>query len=183
MAENHFQPETIKYLKKGDIITHLYGRSRQRPHDGILDEKMKIQPEFFDAIKRGVIMDLGHGRGSFSWDVAETAIEQGIKPDTISTDLHLVNFNGPVYDMPTTMSKLLLLGMTLEEVIKASTIKPAEVIGKQKELGTLAPGASADLTILKLQKGEFPLIDALDQSRIASERLTLVRVVRGGIIV
>jgi len=183
MAENHHQPETLKYMKKGDIITHLYHGLRMEQHDGLLDEDGKVQPEFFDAIKRGVIMDVGHGAGSFRWFVAEKGIEQGIRPDTISTDLHSNSFNGPAYDMPTTMSKFLNLGLSLEEVIRASTTRPAEAIGKQDMIGTLKVGACGDVTVLKLIEGKFPLLDVKGEGRICKQRLIAIRVIRNGEIV
>jgi len=183
MAENHHQPETIRYMKKGDIITHLYHGLRMEQHDGLLDEDGKVQPEFFDAVKRGVIMDVGHGARSFRWPVAEKGIEQGIRPDTISTDLHVNSFNGPVYDMPTTMSKFLHLGLSLEEVVRASTARPAEAIGKQDMIGTLKPGACGDVTVLKLLEGKFPLFDVENEGRICKQRLVAIRVIRNGEIV
>jgi len=183
MAENHHQPETLKYMKKGDIITHLYHGIRIEQHDGLLDEDGKVQPEFFDAVKRGVIMDVGHGAGSFRWPVAEKGIEQGIRPDTISTDLHAGSFNGPAYDMPTTMSKFLHLGLSLEEVIRASTMRPAEVLGKQEMIGTLKVGACGDVTILKLKEGRFPLVDVKGEGRICKQRLMAIKVIRDGEIV
>ena len=183
MAENHHQPETLKYMKKGDVITHLYHDIRIEQHDGLLNEDGKVQPEFFDAVKRGVIMDVGHGAKSFRWPVAEKGIEQGIRPDTISTDLHVGSFNGPVYDLPTTMSKFLHLGLSLEEVIRASTTKPAEVLGKQDMIGTLKIGACGDITVLKLKEGRFPLVDVKGEGRICRQRLIAVKVIRNGEIV
>lgn len=186
MAENHYQPETLNYMKRGDVITHLFHANehsyKMRPHDGLLDEDKNVQSEFFKAIKRGVILDVGHGGGSFSWDVAEEAFKQGIRPHTISTDLHIGNVEGPVYDMPTTMSKFLLLGMSLDEVVKASTATPAKVIGKEDKIGTLNPGACADLTLLKLEEGRFRLKDTLEEERLARQRLLPVKVIRGGIL-
>jgi len=183
MAENHHQPETLKYMKKGDIITHLYHGIKIEQHDGLLNEDGKVQPEFFDAVKRGVIMDVGHGAASFRWPVAEKGIEQGIRPDTISTDLHVGSFNGPVYDMPTTMSKFLHLGLSLEDVIRASTTRPAEVLGKQGVIGTLKEGACGDVTVMKLIEGKFPLFDVKGEGRICKQRLIAMRVIRNGEIV
>ncbi|RJS75644.1 amidohydrolase/deacetylase family metallohydrolase [Candidatus Bathyarchaeota archaeon] len=183
MAENHLQPETLRYMKKGDIITHLYHGLRVEQHDGLLDENYKVQPEFFDAVKRGVILDVGHGAGSFVWEIAEKGLEQGIKPDTISTDLHVGSFNGPVYDLPTTMSKFLLLGLSLDEVVEASTTKPAEVLGKQNEIGTLKPGACADLTVFKLEEGKFRFVDVNKKQRMGRQKLTVTNVVKSGEIV
>lgn len=187
MAENHYQPEALRYMKKGDIITHIFHAYQPalkiRPHDGILDEDGNVQPEFYDAVKRGVIMDVGHGFGSFTWEVAERAFEQGIRPDTISTDLHVLNVDGPVYDMPTTMSKFLLLGMSLYDVIRASTARPAEVLGKRDEMGTLKPGACADITIFKLEEGKFTFTDVNGNKRNHRQRLNVKKVIRAGEII
>jgi len=185
MAENHLEPETIKYLKKGDVVTHSFHGLKWmgNPYDGILNEDGNVKPEFYDAIKRGVIIDVGHGAASFSWKVAEKAFSQGVKPDTISTDLHVSSVKGPVYDMPTTMSKFLLLGMSLEEVIRASTSKPAEVIGMLGEIGTLKPDARADVTIFKLEEGKFQYTDCMKESRIGKQKLTPVKVIKDGRII
>jgi len=152
-------------------------------HDGLLDEDGKVQPEFFDAIKRGVVLDVGHGAGSFRWGVAEEGLKQGIKPDTISTDLHRGSFNGPAYDMPTTMSKFLLLGLSLDEVVRASTTKPAEVLGKQDQIGTLKIGACADITVFKVEQGKFSFVDVKGEGRTGEEKLTVTKVIRSGGIV
>jgi len=126
------------------------------------------------------VMDVGHGAGSFAWDVAEKAIEQGLKPDTISTDLHVDSVHGPAYDMPTTMAKFLCLGLTLEEVVGASAARPAEVLGKLGEIGTLRPGACADLAVFRLEEGSFPLVDTMKQVRLGARRLLPITVIRGG---
>jgi dihydroorotase len=183
MVENHLQPETLKYLRKGDVVTHIYHGLRIEQHDGLLDEKGNVQPEFFDAVKRGVILDVGHGAASFRWSVAEKGFEQGIKPDTISTDLHIGSYEGPVYDLPTTMSKFLYLGLSLEEVVRAVTAKPAEVLGKENFIGTLKPGARGDIAILRLEDGSFPLPDAAGELRVCKQRLRVVKVIKDGEIV
>lgn len=182
MAENRHIPESLKYLGKGDILTHLYiHRDKEKNYGCILDDGMKVLPEYIEAIKRGVILDVGHGKGSFSWKIAEKAIKEGIKPDTISTDLWIGNVNGPVYDLPTTMSKFLLLGMSLEDVIKATTTKPAEVLGKLGEIGTLKPEACADITILKLTEGKYVFEDTMGEKRIGDKKLEPVHVIRKGL--
>ena len=186
MAENHYQPETLKYLKKGDVVTHLLGDFhgfRGRPRDGLLDGDMKVQPEFFDARRRGVYLDVGHGIRSFSWRVAEAAFKQGIRPDTISTDLWIKNLNRVVYDLPTTMTKFLLLGMSLDEVIEATTATPAKVLSKENEMGTLKPGFPADITLLRLEEGRFPLTDSNGEVRMFRRRLIPVGVIRGGEVI
>jgi dihydroorotase len=183
MAENHLQPETLKYVKGGDIITHLYHGLRMEQHDGLLDADGNVQPEFFDAVKRNVILDVGHGAASFKWSVAKRGIEQGVKPDTISTDLHSESYNGPAYDLPTVMSKFLHLGLSLEEVIKAATFKPAEVLGKEETLGALKPGANGDVAIFKLEEGKFPLEDCSREWEICRRRLRAMKVIKDGEIV
>jgi dihydroorotase len=180
MAENHHQPECLKYLKKGDVVTHLYHGLRMEQHDGLLDADGKVQPEFYKAAKRGVIFDLGHGARSFTWEVAEKGLSQGIKPDTLGTDLHVENLGGPVYDLPTTMSKLLLLGMSLDEVVEASTYKPAKVLGMQDQIGTLKVGACADIVIIKLSKGKYTYADTKGEYKTGKQKLTVMGVIKGG---
>ena len=183
MAENRHQPEALKYMRKGDILTHIYRAPKMEQQDGLLDENEKVKPEFFDAIKREVVLDVGHGAGSFTWGVAEEAFDQGTRPDTISTDLHTMSLCGPVYDMPTTMSKFLFLGMSLDEIVEASTTRPAKAFSKQDEIGTLRTGTCADLTILKMQKGKFAFFDVKGDGRIGRQRLTATSVIRKGEVV
>jgi len=177
MAENHYNPETLYFLNRGDVLTHIY-----QPHrtHGVLDPDGKVPSEYYTAMKRGVVFDVGHGAGSFSWSVAEKAIEQGIRPDTISTDLHTQSINGPVFDFPTTLAKFLHLGFSLDEVIRASTARPAEVLGKLGEIGTLKPGAAGDIATFRLEEGKFPLVDVLKHERIGLQRLVPVTVIKGG---
>jgi dihydroorotase len=183
MAENHHQPDCLKYLKRGDLITHLYHGLRMEQHDGLLDADGRVQPEFFEAQKRGVVFDLGHGAGSFTWEVAEKGLSQGIKPDTLGTDLHTQNLNGPVFDLPTTMSKLLMLRMTLDEVVEASTFAPAKVLGKQKQIGTLKVGSCADVAIIRLQKGKFVFKDVKGEERMGRLKLAVTGVVKDGEVI
>jgi len=180
MVENHLMPEALNYLRRGDIITHAY--LDIKGYGGLMEGGNMMQ-EVHDLSRRGIILDVGHGRGSFSWKVAEMAINAGITPDTISTDLWVANVNGPVFDMPTTMSKFLHLGMSLEDVIRASTTTPAEVLGRLAEFGSLRTGSSADVVAMKIQEGTFPLFDANDVGRAASRILTPVHVIRGGEVV
>jgi len=177
MAENHHNPETLYFLNRGDILTHIYHPHRTH---GVLDPDGKVPSEYYTAMKRGVVFDVGHGAGSFAWDVAEKAIEQGIRPDTISTDLHTGSINGPAFDLPTTLAKFLHLGFTLDEVIRASTARPAEVLGKLGEIGTLKPGAAGDVAVFKLEEGKYPLVDVVKQERMGSQRLVPMTVIKGG---
>lgn len=163
MVENHHMPESLSYLKRGDIITHIYHRYFNKMAgriDGMTGEDGNIHPEFYKAYKEGIIFDLGHGSGSFSWDVAELALNEGMPPHVISTDLWRSNIAGPVYDLPTTMSKLLYLGMSLEDVIKATTFTPAKIIGMEKQIGTLKSGAIGGLVIMRKLERKIELVDS-----------------------
>ncbi len=115
--------ELLPQLRPRDIITHCYHGLEIA---GILDEGGKVSSVVREARERGIIFDIGHGLGSFSFDVGRRAMEDGFPPDTISSDLHALNIDGPVYDLPTTMSKFINLGMPLEEVIRRTTAEPAK---------------------------------------------------------
>jgi dihydroorotase len=140
-------------------------------------------PELFDVAKRDVLLDVGHGKSSFSWKLAELGMKEGLKPNTISTDLWVGNLHGPVFDMPTTMAKLLHLGMSLEEVVKASTATPAAAIGRLGEIGTLKPGAHADISLFKPLDGKFPLVDCYGEIRVTARKLEPVNVIHDGKII
>lgn len=158
----------LETLRSGDTYTHLYNPNT----DHVFDQHGAPLEELWAARARGVLFDVGHGVGAFSWSVAEPACQKyGFWPDTISTDIHQFNLKGPVFDLPTTMTKFLYLGMPLEQVIKATTSVPAAAMRLQDRLGVLAPGRQADIVLLKLEKGAFPLVDVLGQTRIAGERL------------
>jgi dihydroorotase len=107
-------------------------------------------------------------------------MEDGFPPDTISSDIHTLNIDGPVYDLPTTMSKFLNLGMPLEEVIARTTIEPAKVIDRAEDLGHLSVGAAGDVAILELENGSFELIDSMKQVLMGEKRLTCRASVRDG---
>jgi dihydroorotase len=145
----------LEKLRPGDIVTHCYGQTEGRMH---VVENGKVQPYAFAAQKRGVILDVGHGGGSFMFEQAIPAIKQGLKPNTISTDLHTGSMNGGMKDMSNVMSKLLNIGLSLNEVIACSTWSPAQVINK-KELGHLTVGAVADVALFSLDKGSFGYVD------------------------
>ena len=160
--------EVLRRLRPGDIVTHCFtGRG-----DGILDrDSGALLPETRGARARGVVFDVGHGSGSFRWDTAQKAFEHTFYPDTISTDLHRYNVEQVVFDLPTTMSKFLLLGMSLAEVVEKATLAPARAIGRAPELGTLTPGASADVLVFTVEEGEFRFQDSHLQERVAHRRL------------
>jgi len=168
----------LNTLRPGDIYTHLY-----HPHpDHVFDWHGAPLEELLAARARGVLFDVGHGVGAFAWSAAEPACQQyGFWPDTISTDIHHFNLRGPVYDLPTTMSKFLHLGMPLEKVIQASTATPATAMRLQDRLGSLKPGLQADVLLMRRETGHFPLEDVEGKIRVSSCRVVPVRVCKRGI--
>ncbi|MCJ7738259.1 MAG: amidohydrolase/deacetylase family metallohydrolase, partial [Anaerolineae bacterium] len=171
-------PELIlSKLRPGDIHTHVF--AQQFP---VIDENGRVFDHLFRARDRGVIFDLGHGAGSFWFRNAVPALRQGFPPDSISTDLHMGNINGPVVSMLDTMSKLLSIGMPLRDVIKRSTVAPAHEIGRP-ELGTLSTGSEADVAVFKLLKGTFGFTDCGRARMTGKEKLECAMTVRAGKIV
>ncbi len=171
--------EILEEVRPGDILTHCFhGRG-----EGILNDKGQVLGEARLAAARGVHFDVGHGRGSFAFGVARRALAQGFRPGTISSDLHVYNLDGPVFDLATTMSKFLHLGLSLDEVVAMTTAAPAEAVGGAAALGTLAPGAAADVTLLELREGHFELEDAQGERVTAGRRLTPAGVIRNGVAV
>jgi dihydroorotase len=168
--------DILAVMRERDILTHCYHGSSH----GILNPDGTVRGSVRSALERGVIFDVGHGAGSFSWDVAEQAISQGVEPQTISSDLHLYNVNGPVYDLATTAGKFLHLGLSLDEVLCKVTATPARVIRMSDRIGTLAVGAWGDAVVLEEQEGDFKLWDTRGQVRIGRRRLVPVMVVRAG---
>jgi dihydroorotase len=170
--------DILAVMRKGDILTHCFHN-----HEcGIFDQHGNIRDSVHAAMERGVIFDVGHGAGSFSWEVVESAFAQGIQPTTISSDLHIYNINGPVFDLATTASKFLHLGLPLPETIAKVTQIPADVIHMPGEIGTLAPGAWGDAVVFRLESGEFPLVDSLGVVRTGRQRLVPVTTVRAGAV-
>jgi len=159
--------EVMELMRPGDVITHCYNAHTL----GIVDDKGKIKASVLDARARGVMFDVGHGLGSFNFDVARKALDQGFLADTISSDIYTLNIDGPVYDMPTTMSKMMLVGMTFDDVLKRSTINPARIIHRVDGMGTLAVGAPADIALLESAKGQFQLVDSQRNRRTTKEKL------------
>jgi dihydroorotase len=153
--------EVLPYMRPGDILTHCFTGGDMR----IIDNAGKLLDDAKRAWDAGVVMDVGHGGGSFSFNTAEKLIEQGYKPDVISSDIHQHSVNGPLFDLPTCLSKFLAIGMNLEDVIRAATIRPAQVMGMENEVGTLRPGALADVALFTVEKGDFPLYDVHMQVR------------------
>jgi len=169
--------ELLEKLRPGDIYTHLF-----HPHaDHAFEENGKPMKVLLEAQQRGVICDVGHGAGAFGWNTAEPACREfGFWPNTISTDIHSYNVDGPVWDMATTLSKFLYLGMPLEKVLCAATQNPAKAMGMADRIGSLRAGMQADITLLKLEEGQFELEDVKGEKRTSSQRLVAAGTFKNG---
>ena len=164
-------------LRPGDILTHcLHGHGA----GGIMSDDLKVLPAVRKKVEQGLRLDVGHGRGSFTFRVARAALEQGVVPGTISSDLHTYNLHGPVFDLVTTMDKFLHIGMELYEAVRRVTSTPAEVLGRPEEIGTLTPGACADIVVLEMQEGEFELTDTFGATETGHYHLEPRYIFRGG---
>jgi len=170
----------LKHLRPGDILTHTYAHVRGRIP--IVDENGKVRPHVWEARKRGVIFDAGHGGGSFLFRQAVPAMKQGFHPDVISTDLHTGSMNSGMKDILNTMSKFLNMGMSLQDVIKANSSKAAEAI-KRPDLGHLSAGAEADITVLNLRRGRFGFVDVSGGKLLGDQKLECELTVKGGQVV
>jgi dihydroorotase len=168
--------QILAVMREGDVLTHMY---HGLPH-GILDDDGKIRPAVRAARDRGVIFDVGHGEGSFEWSICETALAQDFPPTTISSDLHRYNVGGPVFDLVTTVSKFLMLGLSLDDALEKVTAVPAKVVGMAGRIGTLAPGAEGDAAVLDLQEGSFEFKDSRRVSRTGNLHLVPTAVVKAG---
>ena len=168
--------ELTSMLRPGDVVTHsFHGVSH-----GVLDDSGRVLEGILEAQQRGIIFDIGHGAGSFSFATAENALADGFTPGCISSDLHIYNIEGPVFDQLTTMTKFMHLGMTLDDVVRLSTEAPARAMGLSGSLGTLKVGATADVTIVSLNEGRFTLTDSTGVSVEANSFLTHVQTIRDG---
>ncbi|HJZ96987.1 MAG TPA: amidohydrolase/deacetylase family metallohydrolase [Candidatus Solibacter sp.] len=166
-----------KKLRPGDIYTHCYSGLRHE----LLDDG-RVNPGMFEGRKRGVIFDVGHGGGSFAWRIAVPALEQHFLPDSISTDLHISSMNAGMKDMLNVMGKFLAVGVSLDEVIRFSTWNPAREI-HHEELGNLSVGAPADVTVLRVEKGDFGFTDMYGARLKGRERLMCELTLREGRVV
>jgi len=164
-------------LRPGDIYTHVYSGLRNEQ-----DEKGHVNPALWEARKRGVIFDVGHGGGSFAWRIAVPAIREKFLPDSISTDLHIGSMNSGMKDMLNVMGKFLVMGLSLDEVVARSTWNPAREI-HHEELGNLSVGAPADVTVLRLERGQFGYTDMYGARLGGDRRLTCELTLREGKVV
>lgn len=169
-------PNILRHLRPGDVITHCF----QGNGDNIIDEKGRIIPEAWKAREDGIIFDVGHGAGSFHYEVAQRAMEQGFISDVISTDLHTGNINGPVYDLPTTLSKLIHLGLPLADVIEKATFSAAKAIQREGQLGNLKVGTVADVAVFDVIEGQFEYFDSHGTKFIGDKKLKTELTIRAG---
>ena len=169
-------PEILRQMRKGDVLTHCF---TGRPH-GPLDANGKIIPEILDCRQRGILFDVGDGGPHLDLDVAEKCLQQNFLPDTIGTDLGGLSYNGPVYDLVTEVSKFLLLGLSLDQVIERVTLRPTRMFNFGTELGSLRPGTVADITILEVREGSFLFTDSTGKKRTGKQKLQSAATVRAG---
>jgi dihydroorotase len=189
--------EILALMAPGDIITHCFSGATMK----LVDDDGNVLEDAKRAIDSGVILDVGHGAGGCTFASAEAMIAGGFPPDVISTDLHQMSHHGaavmssdagasafirirddgtPKFDLPTALSKFMATGLSLEQVIAAATARPAELMGCAGEIGTLAPGARADLAVFELEQGSFEFIDVEGASRTGSQRLVNVATLIAG---
>ena len=171
-------PDLIAHMKPGDIVTHCY---HGRNHGIMGQEKQFVLKEVVEAQRAGIIFDCAHGRSHFNFRMIEKALDQGFLPDTISTDLTMTSATrGPVWDLPTTMTKLLHFGMPLEEIVRRTTATPARLMGYEGTVGTLKPGANADVSVFELRDGNYELRDSDGDTITAKRRLLAQLTVKDG---
>jgi dihydroorotase len=167
--------DVIAMLRPGDVLTHAFRPFPNSPATA----QGTVKPAVLAARKRGVLFDIGHGMGSFAFKTARAMLANGFPPDTISSDVHALCINGPAFDQVTTMSKFLCLGMSLPDVIKASTETAAFAL-KRPELGSLKPGSAGDATLLSVDDGTFDYVDVVGEHLEGRQRIHSRGVVIGG---
>lgn len=171
----------MKHLRPGDIWTHTYANAPQ-DREVPVDENGKVKPFIFEAQKRGIIFDVGHGGGAFHWKQAIPSVQQGFIADVISSDLHIGSMNSGMKDMANLLSKFLNMGLSLNDVILRATWNPAKVI-KRTELGHLSEGAPADVAVFTLRKGDFGFLDVRGTKMKGTQKLEAELTIRDGRVV
>jgi len=161
-------PKLLALLKSGDIVTHMFAP----PPNSIIDDDVHILPEVLAARGRGVRFDLGNGRtGHLRWDIAERVLQAGFLPDTFSTDWTPEARTAQVIDFPNVMSKFLMLGMSVDQVVACATVHASLAFPVFRGRGTLKVGAPADVAVLELKEGEFEFVDNFENKRMGRRRL------------
>lgn len=167
--------EVVNMLRPGDVLTHAFRPFPNAP----CTAQGTVKPEVLAARKRGVIFDIGHGKGSFSFKTTRAMLANGFEPDVISSDVHKLCIDGPAYDQVTTMSKFLLMGMSLNNVIAASTVNAAMAL-KRPEYGSLKVGSLGDATILTVKEGKFDYADVTGEHMTGDRKIVSEGVVLKG---
>jgi dihydroorotase len=178
---NSIEDLFMKHLRPGDIFTHTFSYG-VKGRESVVDEQAKVKPFVFEAQKRGIVFDVGHGGGAFSFSQAIPSFQQGFYPNVISTDLHTESMNGGMKNLNNVMSKFLNMGMSMEDVITRVTWNPAKVIHRE-ELGNLSIGAEADLTILSILSGRFGFTDVRKTKIEGNQKIETELTLRAGKVV
>lgn len=165
----------IGRLRPGDVLTHAFRPFPNAP----VTAQGAVKPEVVAARKKGVIFDIGHGKGSFAFKTTRAMLANGFEPDVISSDVHTLCIEGPAFDQVTTLSKFLCLGMPLDRVIAASTVNAAMAL-KRPELGSLKPGSVGDATIISIKEGRFDYVDVVGEHLIGDSKIVAEGTVIGG---
>jgi len=167
----------LPLLKRGDIVTHMYAP----PPNSILDESGRVLPEVLAARRRGVWFDVANGRnGHIRWDTVDQIVQTGFWPDTLSTDGNSMSRTTGVIDFPNVMSKFLMIGMTVDQVVACASLNPARIFPLFHDRGTLNVGAPADVAILELREGQFEFLDNYNNTRMGRQRLFPSDTILGG---
>ena len=167
--------EVVSLLRPGDVLTHAF-----RPFPNVpCTAQGTVKQVVLEARERGVLFDIGHGRGSFAFKTARAMLANGFYPDTISSDVHILCINGPAFDQVTTMSKFLCMGMPLSEVVKASTVNAAMAL-RRPELGSLRAGSVGDATLISIREGKFDYVDVVGEHMTGDRKIVSEGVVIGG---
>lgn len=182
----HEPPNSIEslfmtHLRPGDIFTHTYSYG-PKVRQTVVDENGKVKPFVFKAQQRGIVFDVGHGGGAFSWRQAVPSIQQGFLPNVISTDLHTQSMNGGMKDLSNVLSKFMAMGMSLKDVIYRSTWAPAQVIHREK-LGHLSIGSEADIAVFSVREGKFGFLDIRNTKLEGTKKLECEMTIRAGKVV
>lgn len=168
--------EVVSMLRKGDVLTHCFRPFPNAPMHG----DGRVRDEVRAARERGVLFDIGHGMGSFSWVSARAMLDQGFRPDVLSSDVHALCIDGPAHDQLHVMTKFLALGWTLSDVIAASTVAPARALGRA-DLGHLGQGAVGDVSVFREVEGDVALADVNGEVVQGDRHLVPVGIARDGV--
>ena len=167
--------EVLARLRPGDVLTHAF---RPFPNTPVTTQGT-VKKVVLEARERGVLFDIGHGKGSFAFKTARAMLANGFYPDTISSDVHALCIDGPAFDQVTTMSKFLCMGMPLPDVVAASTVNAAMAM-RRPELGSLKPGSVGDATLISIKEGKFDYVDVVGEHLIGDRKIASEGVVIGG---